>query len=150
MTLYGVRARSTPEESNEREMRREVRLVFPEVFNSGTQCIAPFWPFFLLTVNTQQGNDNGLPPLPSTCITLLSAPRYQQVRTVKQWFLPLLLKQLTRCDAFLSFLFFVFIDYHLSLLDNPLTHVFVRTYCVAIDLVAQVKCYRAVLEVRRV
>ena len=38
--LYGVRARSTPEESNEREMRREVRLVFPEIFNSGMLPIA--------------------------------------------------------------------------------------------------------------
>lgn len=41
----------------------------------------------------------------------------------------------------------IFIDYHLSFLDNPLTHLFVRMYCVAIDLMAQVKCYRAVLEV---
>ena len=39
VTLYGVRARSTPEESNEREMRREVRLVFPEIFNPGTSPV---------------------------------------------------------------------------------------------------------------
>ncbi|KAH9993507.1 hypothetical protein BJV74DRAFT_833136 [Russula compacta] len=108
VTLYGVRARSTPEESNERVMRREVRVLFPEIFNLGIESEPP--------------------PLLSSCVTLLSAPRYQQVRTVRQWFLPLLLKQLA------------------SLLDNPLTHVFVRVYCVAIDLMAQVKCYRAVLE----
>ncbi|KAI0293333.1 hypothetical protein B0F90DRAFT_1763644 [Multifurca ochricompacta] len=108
VTLYGVRARDTPEESNEREMRREVRLMFPEIFNPGLE--------------------NGPPPLPSTCTTLLGAPRYQQVRTIRQWYLPLLLKQLP------------------NFLDNPLTHVFVRLYCVAIDLMAQVKCYRAVLE----
>ena len=35
----------------------------------------------------------------------------------------------------------------LSLLENPLTHVFVRIYCVSVDLMAQIKCYRAVLEV---
>jgi len=35
VTLYGVRARNTPEENNEREMRREMRLVFPEIFNPG-------------------------------------------------------------------------------------------------------------------
>jgi hypothetical protein len=35
----------------------------------------------------------------------------------------------------------------LSLLENPLTPVFVRVYCVAVDLMAQIKCYRAVLEV---
>jgi hypothetical protein len=49
---------------------------------------------------------------------------------------------------FLFFLNLIFIDYHFSFLDNPLTHLFVRTHCVAIDLMAQVKCYRAVLEVR--
>ncbi|KAI9510086.1 hypothetical protein F5148DRAFT_1182339 [Russula earlei] len=108
VTLYGVRARSTQEESNEREMRREVRLIFPEIFNPGME--------------------SGPAPLPSTCITLLAAPRYQQVRTVRQWFLPLLLKQLT------------------SLSDNPLTDAFVRVYCVAVDMMAQIKCYRAMLE----
>jgi hypothetical protein len=49
--------------------------------------------------------------------------------------------------SFLFFLNLIFVDYHLSFLNNPLTHLFVRTYCVAIDLMAQVKCYRAVLEV---
>jgi len=45
---------------------------------------------------------------------------------------------------------FVFIVIDRSLLDNPLTHDFVRVYCVAVDLMAQVKCYRAMLEVSRV
>ena len=36
---------------------------------------------------------------------------------------------------------------YISLLENPLTDVFVRIYCVAVDLMAQIKCYRAVLEV---
>ncbi|KAI9448864.1 hypothetical protein BJY52DRAFT_1309908 [Lactarius psammicola] len=109
VTLYGVRARDTPEENNEREMRRQVRLVFPEIFNPGMENVPP--------------------PLPSYCTTLLDAPRYQQVRTVRQWFLPLLLKQLP------------------GLLDSPLTHnVFVRVYCVAIDMMTQVKCYRSMLE----
>jgi len=100
------------------------------------------------------GNENGPPPLPSACTTLLGAPRYQQVRTIKQWFLPLLLKQLTRYGPSSSFLSvsvslnLISIEYHLSFLDNPLTHLFMRTYCVAIDLMAQAKCYRAVLEVR--
>ncbi|KAF8258181.1 hypothetical protein EI94DRAFT_1755363 [Lactarius quietus] len=76
VTLYGVRARDTPEENNEREMRRQVRLVFPEIFNPGMENVPP--------------------PLPSYCTTLLDAPRYQQVRTVRQWFLPLLLKQLPK------------------------------------------------------
>jgi hypothetical protein len=49
--------------------------------------------------------------------------------------------------SFIFFLNLIFIDHPLSLLDNPLTHLFVRTYCVAVDLMAQVKCYRALLEV---
>src|SRR6266404_3708219 len=37
---------------------------------------------------------------------------------------------------------------HSSFLDSPLTfNVFVRMYCVAIDIMTQVKCYRAILEV---
>ncbi|KAI0259684.1 hypothetical protein BC834DRAFT_606637 [Gloeopeniophorella convolvens] len=109
VTLYGVRARDTPEESNEREMRREVRLVFPELFNPDAA--------------------SGPAPLPSSCTTLLSAPRYQQVRTTRQWFLPLLLKQLP------------------NFLQSPMTHgIFARVYCVAVDLMAQVKSYRAILE----
>ena len=57
MTLYGVRARSTPEESNEREMRREVRLVFPEIFNPGMLSFASAFLLFVLlrlcTLNTK-------------------------------------------------------------------------------------------------
>jgi hypothetical protein len=60
--------------------------------------------------------------------------------TYKVW--PLFFRSF--CFVFLTL---IFIDCHLSFLDNPLTHLFVRTYCVAIDLMAQVKCYRAVLEV---
>lgn len=32
VTLYGVRARDTPEANNEREIRKELRSLFPEVF----------------------------------------------------------------------------------------------------------------------
>lgn len=40
---------------------------------------------------------------------------------------------------------------HSSLLDSPLTHNdFVRVYCVAIDMMTLVKCYRAILEVSEV
>ena len=61
MTLYGVRARSTPEESNEREMRREVRLVFPEIFNPGMLPLASaFLPFVLLRLCTTKATKTGL------------------------------------------------------------------------------------------
>jgi hypothetical protein len=56
------------------------------------------------------------------------------------------------CQVWLFFAvaLFVFIVIGRSLLDDPLTHVFVRVYCVAVDLMAQVRCYRAMLEVSRV
>ena len=33
VTLYGVRARETPEDKNEREMRQEIRSLLPELFS---------------------------------------------------------------------------------------------------------------------
>ena len=60
---------------------------------------------------------------------------------------PITLEATYEVWSLLFFLDIILIDYHLSFLDNPLTHLFVRTYCVAINLMAQVKCYRAVLEV---
>jgi hypothetical protein len=38
------------------------------------------------------------------------------------------------------------IECHLSLLDDLLMHVIVRVYCIVVDLIAQVKCYHAMLE----
>lgn len=56
------------------------------------------------------------------------------------------------CEVWLFFAvaLFVFIVIGRSLLDESLTHDFVRVYCVAVDLMAQVRCYRAMLEVSRV
>jgi len=58
----------------------------------------------------------------------------------------------TACEVWFFFVvaLFIFIVIDRSLLDNPLTHDFVRVYCVAVDLMAQVKCYRAMLEVSRI
>jgi hypothetical protein len=58
----------------------------------------------------------------------------------------------TACEVWSFFVvaLFIFIVIDRSLLENPLTHDFVRVYCVAVDLMAQVKCYRAMLEVSRI
>ena len=45
---------------------------------------------------------------------------------------------------------FIFIVVDHSLPDNPLTHVFARVYCVAVDLMAQVKCYCTMRDVSRI
>lgn len=101
VTLHGVRARETPEELNEREIRREIRLLIPDIFSGG------YFPQLLLSCVDEVGLSPFVPcvesvePQPmlhpmgpghSDLTTFLSSPRYEQVRTVRQWLLPLLLK----------------------------------------------------------
>ncbi|PIL34102.1 hypothetical protein GSI_03813 [Ganoderma sinense ZZ0214-1] len=70
--LYGLRMRETPEEANEKEIRRELRLLLPEPFGgeapAGEPLTTTFW---------------------QSCNNLLSAPRFEQVKIIKQWFLPI-------------------------------------------------------------
>ncbi|KAI0309797.1 hypothetical protein OF83DRAFT_1179208 [Amylostereum chailletii] len=65
----------------------------------------------------------------SECKTLLSAPRYEQVRAIKQWFLPIFIKHLP------------------GRLEDPTSAAqVIRPFCLAIDLMAQVKCYRCMFD----
>ncbi|KAH9858392.1 hypothetical protein C2E23DRAFT_767676 [Lenzites betulinus] len=70
--LYGFRVRETPEDTNEREIRKEFRTLVPEVFGgepgSEEALTTTFW---------------------KSCSNLLSAPRFEQLKTIKQWFLPI-------------------------------------------------------------
>ncbi|KAK0461037.1 uncharacterized protein EV420DRAFT_1529889, partial [Desarmillaria tabescens] len=68
VTLYGVRARDTPEEGTERQMRKEIRAVMP-----ATSPDALF----------------------QRCQTFISSPLYEQVRTLKLWLLPILEKSIS-------------------------------------------------------
>ncbi|KAH9940479.1 uncharacterized protein BXZ73DRAFT_88710 [Epithele typhae] len=76
--LYGLRMRETPEEVNEREIRKEIRGFLPEL--SG-------------------GSASNLPPLTTTfwqsCSTLMSSPRFEQLKTVRHWLLPIYKKFLS-------------------------------------------------------
>ncbi|KAF5388867.1 hypothetical protein D9757_005681 [Collybiopsis confluens] len=69
VVLYGVRARETPEELNEREIRKQIRSVLPELFGGESEL-----------------------PLPSpvslseSCKLLLDSPRYEQKAIVRQEF----------------------------------------------------------------
>lgn len=38
--LHGVRARETPEDTNEREIRKEIRAIIPELFG-GKELLRP-------------------------------------------------------------------------------------------------------------
>ncbi|OBZ68162.1 Mediator of RNA polymerase II transcription subunit 12 [Grifola frondosa] len=113
VTLYGVRARDIPEDSNEREIRKEIRALLPELFGGNAQPIeamsTTFW---------------------TACSTLLSAPRFEQVKTVKQWLLPILKKHISSQaqDSFSA--------------DN----VTLKVYTLTSILLARIKCYGSILE----
>ncbi|KAF7321446.1 Med12 domain-containing protein [Mycena kentingensis (nom. inval.)] len=79
VTLHGVRARETPEDRHEREMRKEIRLLLPHLFAAD------------LTVDVPVPG----PDFMQKCPSLASASRFEQVRTFRQWLLPILQKAIT-------------------------------------------------------
>ncbi|KAG2121417.1 hypothetical protein BD769DRAFT_1629455 [Suillus cothurnatus] len=108
--VYGARARQTPEDVCEREMRREIRAILPLVFGGDT-----------------------LPPsvsmssLRTSCPTVLSAPCFEQVRTIKQWLLPNLHKFTSGSQS----------------LDEIST---LKTYSTAVELLRYTHSYGSLLE----
>ncbi|KAG1837915.1 hypothetical protein DFJ58DRAFT_862003 [Suillus subalutaceus] len=108
--FYGARARQTPEDVCEREMRREIRAILPLVFGGDT-----------------------LPPsvsmasLRTSCPTVLGAPCFEQVRTIKQWLLPNLHKFTSRSQS----------------LDEIST---LKTYSTAVELLRYTHSYGSLLE----
>ncbi|KAF9819188.1 hypothetical protein IEO21_02359 [Rhodonia placenta] len=107
VALYGVRARETPEDVNEREIRKEIRALLPEVFEE-EQLTTTFW---------------------SSCSTLLNAPRYEQVRTVNGWLLPILRKHIKQRAQ-----------------DAAESSHILRVYTLTVILMAHGKCYSSILE----
>ncbi|KAI0356240.1 hypothetical protein OH77DRAFT_1401364 [Trametes cingulata] len=108
--LYGFRVRETPEDVNEREIRREFRALVPEVFGGVPQTeeglTTMFW---------------------KSCNSLLSAPRYEQLKTIKQWFLPLYKKFLAS-----------------QLLDAEA--VILRVFTLSTVIMARVRSYGSILD----
>ena len=76
MALYGVRARTIPEDQEEAELKKELRSLLPEVFG---------------------GTSAQEIPLGSVAagLRLRSAARYEQIRA-KNWFIPIVRKYLAR------------------------------------------------------
>ncbi|KAG6370976.1 hypothetical protein JVT61DRAFT_10690 [Boletus reticuloceps] len=83
LILYGARARETPEDICEKEIRREIRTVLPLVFG-GT----PSHPFTSLSA------------LHDNCHTVIHAPRFEQVKVFKEWLLPNYKKLPSSSDKF--------------------------------------------------
>ncbi|KAH8108105.1 hypothetical protein BXZ70DRAFT_1015382 [Cristinia sonorae] len=75
VTLYGVRARETPEDVNEREIRKEIRSLLPELFGGEPLPLESF--------------TDGLE---GSCSLMYSAPLYEQLRVVRGWLMPILKK----------------------------------------------------------
>ncbi|KAJ7209594.1 hypothetical protein GGX14DRAFT_630911, partial [Mycena pura] len=115
VTLYGVRARETPEDLREREMRKEIRALLPLLFNGAATC-----PHFI-----------SMPDLLQKCHSLISASRFEQVRTFHQWLLPVLQKHMTELTQDL----------------NQMSQAgLVACYFTCVELMVHTKCFHSVLE----
>ncbi|PFH52051.1 hypothetical protein AMATHDRAFT_57831 [Amanita thiersii Skay4041] len=106
--LYGVRAREIPEETNERQIRKEIRGVLPCLFG-GQSLIEPI-------THTE---------LQSRCDSMVIACRYEQVRIIRQWLLPCLLRFISNQN-----------DHSAMLQVLP----------ISIELMAFAKCFDSILE----
>ncbi|KAJ7497070.1 hypothetical protein FB451DRAFT_214151 [Mycena latifolia] len=76
--LHGPRARETPEDLHEREIRKEIRALLPALFNAADV------PALSITKSD----------LFEKCSNLLSASRFEQVRIFRHWLLPVLQKRI--------------------------------------------------------
>jgi mediator of RNA polymerase II transcription subunit 12 len=76
--LFGARARETTEDLNERQIRKEIRAVVPQVFGGSSGS-----------------SEGGVLDLRTSCPTLLSATCHEQFKTLKVWLHPILRRYIT-------------------------------------------------------
>ncbi|CAL1707851.1 unnamed protein product [Somion occarium] len=114
VTLYGVRAREIPESTNERKIRKEIRALLPELFSGEPLPIQAF-----------------MDDLETSCSLLYSAPRFEQVRVVREWLLPLLKKKILSKSAITL---------------NEGVNRITKVYCLSTVLMAHCKCYGSILD----
>ncbi|KZT24227.1 hypothetical protein NEOLEDRAFT_1067868 [Neolentinus lepideus HHB14362 ss-1] len=110
--LYGVRVRETPEDAIEKELRKEVRALVPELFN-GDAHVTPTY----------------LSSMTAACSGLINACRFEQIRTVRQWLLPIMRKYIARHSA-----------------DTPSLNI-TNVYCTIVALFELIKCYESIMEI---
>ncbi|KAG6920074.1 hypothetical protein DXG01_010142 [Tephrocybe rancida] len=108
VTLYGARAREMPEDANEREIRREIRAVLFDVFGGEPRPV---------TSST----------LSNSCKLLLTSTRFEQVRTLRHWLLPILEKHIASTGG--------------------ISPTLLITYSTSVELMNQAKCYHCLLDV---
>ena len=83
--LFGARARETTEDLNERQIRKEIRAVLPQVFGG-----------------LPSGSESGVSDLHTSCPTFLSATCHEQFKMLKVWLHPILRKHITESSVLLS------------------------------------------------
>ncbi|KAJ7072521.1 hypothetical protein C8F01DRAFT_1104256 [Mycena amicta] len=114
VTLHGVRARETPEDLHEREIRQEVRSLLPQLFSRETNAT--------LGIPT--------PDFIQKCPHLTSASRFEQVRTFRNWLLPVLQKGIA----------------HATRDQTELTPELVTCFAACTGLMVHTKCFHSALE----
>ncbi|KAF8590944.1 hypothetical protein K439DRAFT_1120420 [Ramaria rubella] len=108
VALYGISYRASPEEARERELRRMLRACVPELFGG----------------KPLRTDD----PLPLDANPLKSASRYEQVRVLRQWFLPIFekhIQQSSRNGDVINTQTYVTLMHFMALL---------KTYCTMLDV----------------
>ncbi|KDR75321.1 hypothetical protein GALMADRAFT_249351 [Galerina marginata CBS 339.88] len=109
VTLHGARARDIPEDATEREIRREIRTVTPDLFEGATLAT---W--------------SSTTTLLERCKKLMTATRFEQVRTFRHWLLPVFKKSVAKAKPNLTVLF--------------------KSYIIAIELMTAAKCFHSALD----
>ena len=95
VALYGARTREAPEDHNERQLRKEIRSILHEVFAS-TSLRYVIWkaPSYYFALDADLVTQTAAVNL--QCPDLAAASHYEQVRTLRQWLLPILQKHIRR------------------------------------------------------
>ena len=76
--MFGARARETIEDLSERQIRKEIRAVLPQVFGGSSD-----------------GLEESISDVRTSCPTLLSATCHEQFKMLKVWLHPILRKHIT-------------------------------------------------------
>ncbi|KAJ7078858.1 hypothetical protein B0H15DRAFT_526897 [Mycena belliarum] len=112
--LHGPRARETAEDLHEREIRKQIRGLLPTLFNGDEPPLS-------ITMSD----------LLDKCSNLISAPRFEQVRTFHHWLLPVLQKRIIEQTR----------DH--SRMSQPDLLIW---YSVCVQLMISTKCFHSALE----
>ncbi|KAJ3504486.1 hypothetical protein NMY22_g17908 [Coprinellus aureogranulatus] len=112
VTLHGVRARETPEDIVEKEIRKEMRAVLPYLFGGPSELT--IWKSTSALLNE--------------CKSFVTATRYEQVRTFRQWLIPAFEGGVAKAKT-----------------DAQKSGI-VKAYRVIVELMDYAKCFASILE----